>query len=265
MSEYNLLPRSNPIDKARNAYIEGGIADSRIPFRVYDRRFTEERYGRFKDVGGDVADVGCGHKPFPWANRLVDRDPFGDEKKEYNKGVPGIIPGSGNVLKGVKTYSLADGRVFYAVDIERQELPFENKRLDYLYSNQTIEHLGDPSFALEEMKRSAKGGCLRWPGREFELLYSNNGPGPEKTHKWIIEAPGSNLLRFRRMTPQEMQFREFRKSNDDPISYRNHFPPVISKVYRALDKGHDCRDTNEFHWKDGFDFEVIDSGNLSEI
>lgn len=237
-------------------YVSEGFRDYRIPFLIYDKRFAGERYNKFSDVRGNVVDLGCSHKPFPWANFLVEYDPFGSANLSYSGVVPGIDLKSRRLIGRVIQYDVVDGRSLYVLDISKQQLPFGNESLDYAYASHVLEHLDNPTFALNEILRTSRRGCIRFPGRTFELLYGRVA-GPDKVHKWMIELR-NNVLTFRRMTEREMQFITWRRKVDDKVRYPTYFPPQIAAEYLRLEATYDYPDITELFWNGRVEFKIID-------
>jgi len=109
-----------------------------------------------------ILDAGSGHDPHPSANVLCDIS-IGSE---FHRG------GRSAVL---------DGRPFVVCDI--QFLPFKNSVFYLVYSNHVLEHVGNPSRAIQEFKRVGKHGYVSFPSRLWELFFHREWA----PHQWAVD------------------------------------------------------------------------------
>jgi SAM-dependent methyltransferase len=160
--------------------IKPPVDDPSYPHPVYDggRRF----YGQTKRIGswpieqGDVvADIGCGHTPFPYAGILVDRSQD-DGSERFGKVIP------------------SDGRAIVEADIENG-LPFGYKSLDFSYCSHLLEHLHNPMKGCDELKRVSKKGFIEVPNVHYEIFWGT-GMQP-RVHRWIASTKGGTIKFFR--------------------------------------------------------------------
>jgi len=103
---------------------------------MYNFIFVEWRQFNFKksDI---VADFGCGGRPLPRANIIVD------------KFIEGITERP--------TEFLDTGAIIVQSDLSR--LPFKDKSVDFVYMGHVVEHLDKLNESLKEVNRVAGGGC----------------------------------------------------------------------------------------------------------
>lgn len=104
-------------------------------------------------------DVGCGRKPWPRANVVLDANPdmaahAGNEQKFF----------SGTVT---------------------EKMPFETKEFDFVTCFHVLEHVSDPVAAAAELSRVAKEGLVEVPHpiKDGMLLFH------ETDHRWFILPP----------------------------------------------------------------------------
>ena len=103
----------------------------------------------------NMIDLGCGSNPHPKASVAVDKyiEPvhrkFGANKR---------IDVNEIERKGIK---------FIEADFEC--LPFKDKEFDFAYSHHVVEHLDNPSKALNEMMRISRGG--NYLSRHYGRIY----------------------------------------------------------------------------------------------
>lgn len=119
-----------------------------------------------------VVDVGGGSNPLKRANIVVDL--FPDQ-----------------TLHRTGKLHLYEHQKFIKADIEDLSEVFTDKSIDFLFTQQTLEHVNDPARACEEIMRVAKRGFIDVPRVTTELHMGS----PE--HKWYIDLI-DNVLIFRK-------------------------------------------------------------------
>jgi len=119
-----------------------------------------------------VVDVGGGGNPLKRANLVVDLFPA----DTTHRGVP------------LKLYP---HQRFVQADVENMHDVFKDKSVDFLFSQQTFEHLDHPDVACEEIMRVAKRGFLDVPRMATDLHIGH------REHKWLIDWVDGVLV-FRR-------------------------------------------------------------------
>ena len=126
------------------------------------------KYARVHATRKDfVLDVGSGGFPHSTADILVDK--YLEDVLEHR---------SGNVLKL--------DRPFVQADII--ELPFKDKAFDYVIANQIIEHIPEPTRALDEIARVGRRGYISVPSEFQEIICSHS------MHLWVFAKQGNELL-----------------------------------------------------------------------
>ena len=75
---------------------------------------------------------------------------------------------------------------------DAEDLPFEDKSIDFVFTQQTFEHLPTPARACEELMRVAKCGFIDVPRAHIEL---HNG---SLQHLWLIDYRDGVLLFVRK-------------------------------------------------------------------
>lgn len=107
-----------------------------------------------RKAGGLIVEVGPGFVPFAPATTFVDR------AEGSNLPAPG------------------KARTWFAVDVSREPLPFQDKEVSFLYARHVLEDLADPSHFLREVNRVAKAGYIETPSPVAELCRGVDGSKP---------------------------------------------------------------------------------------
>jgi SAM-dependent methyltransferase len=151
-----------------------------------------------------VLDIGSGGDPFPYATHLVDKFP-GDTHHRYQK----------LELKGLP---------FTEADV--QSLPFEDKSFDYIYCSHVLEHVEDPSKALDEIMRVGKRGFIEVPTKMSDIIF--NFTRLKHFHKWHINRVGKKLIFI------EYAENELRDTGDKELFFMAHsfFTNAFRRMYR---------------------------------
>lgn len=114
------------------------------------------------------ADIGCGRKPWPRANHVVDTNSTFEQHKR-------------------------EGQIFTRGSIT-ERLPFNDKQFDFVTCFHVLEHVNDPVAAAKELSRIGKRGLVEvpHPAKEGMLLFH------ETDHRWFV-LPGKDRLLFHRI------------------------------------------------------------------
>lgn len=126
-----------------------------------------------------VLEVGSGHDPYERSDVLCDK--YEDEDKERG----------GELETGE--------RPFYKADME--DMPFDDDEFDFVIASHVIEHVHNPSKAMDELQRVAKAGYIECPSYFGELLRPSR-----EYHRWCI-LPVDDKLIFH--DKQELDFPPF--------------------------------------------------------
>jgi ubiquinone/menaquinone biosynthesis C-methylase UbiE len=160
-------------------YVSKDVADARQKFiRNYEwaaiSRFI--RPGRFLDVGcGAGYAMKRAEEDFSSETSGIDPDPGAHGVGRYNEGY--IQPA--NVLKGFS-----------------ENLPYDNKSFDTVYSSHVLEHVNDVSMTLKEMNRVMKDDGVLIIGMPTATMAFMNGLTPYllTTHHRIVISSSRGLL-----------------------------------------------------------------------
>lgn len=134
-----------------------------IGFRACEPNQPTDHYSEIR-IRRVVLDVGSGHRPHPRANVWAD-------VHTDHTGVP-------------SQPIQINGRPFVCCDV--QHLPFKTQRLDYVYCQHVLEHVGDPPQARAELHRVAAHGQITYPSRWWERLMNAEDPA----HRWQASNAG---------------------------------------------------------------------------
>ena len=118
--------------------------------------------------GWRVLDVGSGNGPFPAADVLCDLF-VGDDTER-------VAP-------------LKLDRPFVSGDV--QDLPFLDSAFDFVYCSHLLEHTIDPTRAISELQRVARGGYIEVPTEYLEKTAKSTA-----AHLWFVRQEGSTLVFF---------------------------------------------------------------------
>ena len=125
-----------------------------------------------------VLDAGSGDNPHWRADVLCDKFLLDD----FGRGERGIVL----------------DRPFVVGDIEH--LPFLNQSFDYIICTAVLEHLNNPSLAMQELMRAGKRGYIEVPTELAEKIQGY------RDHKWFIRKDGQKLIFTRKARPLFDQF-----------------------------------------------------------
>lgn len=201
-----------------------------------------------------VIDLGCGTSPCQWATAAVDKyiEPI---HREF--GANKAIDVSKFEKAGIK---------FYEADLE--SLPFANKQFDFAYSHHVVEHLDNPSAALNEMQRIAKKGVIMCPSIFAEGMFGR------KYHKWLVSNIANRIIFLEKKTkilwfgrgPIRTKGGRIVISkdgnpfdiilNDGRWYHGIHRYRAMSKLMRKYWYGHYPVFENVFNWEGGFSYSI---------
>jgi ubiquinone/menaquinone biosynthesis C-methylase UbiE len=226
------------------------VNDPAYPYPLYDGGWRF--YGQTRRIGGSwpisqgdvVADVGCGHMPFPYATVLVDRS-LDDGAERFGNGIP------------------YDGRKVIEADIEKR-LPFGQNWIDFSYCSHLLEHTEDPEKACDELKRVSKMGFIEVPNLQYELFWGSDVGGP-LIHKWIVAVKDGTIIFRPYGGPEDVK----RINREDPVMHEKTdmiFTGVFKRMsHKADPQAYEKRFeeaytktspesfTDILLWNDGFD------------
>lgn len=183
-----------------------------------------------------ILDIGSGDKPDPRATILAD----------LRLGKQGR-----NRLERYLKETVTD-RPFVRCSIEN--LPFQDKSVDFIISTQIFEHLKYPEKAAEEVCRVGQAGFLQSPGWLMETII------PRIYHLWMIQKSFGKLI-----FETKEHYRD-RTGNSQHICYVTGKDDWNFWFRQQLDKnltfaGLFHRNHNVFYstvrWQDSFEIEVI--------
>jgi len=216
------------------------LSKSPVGLILYSRKFVssetkinyQRRYINF-DIkpGSRVLDIGSGGEPFPYANFLLDRYP-GKTQHRYNKLKTNNLP-----------FSVGD--LLY--------LPYKNKVFDFVYCAHVLEHVEDPSLALDEIMRVGKRGYIEVPTRLSDIAF--NFARLKHFHKWHIVAVGSTLI--------FTEYNDFERRDTGDQEFFHMAHSFIPNSIRSLYRNNKDLFTNMFLWNGSFNYFIFDKkGNL---
>lgn len=107
------------------------------------RKAVEFAESLAEQAGGLCVELGPGNRPFRLAAEFVGRDP-GQARSGYNG-------------------------TFHQLNLSRDELPWADGEVGFLYCRHTIEDLDDPDWCLSEIRRVARAGYIETPSPIAEL------------------------------------------------------------------------------------------------
>jgi len=109
---------------------------------------------RLADGKSLVVELGPGKRPFRPATQFVGR------------------PKTNDVIAALPEYA----GTFHDLDLSRDELPWGDGEVDFLYTRHTLEDLDDPIWCLREIQRVAKSGYIETPSVINELCRGVDAP-----------------------------------------------------------------------------------------
>lgn len=116
-----------------------------------------------------VIDIGCGMYPFPeFVFRNAQRF-FAD----YD-------------LSNDPSVSLGLNGNFIQVDVEN--LPFEDKAFDFIHCSNVLEHVCNPDKGFLELRRISENGYIECPSAFRENIICHTG-----AHQWIVDFKGEGV------------------------------------------------------------------------
>lgn len=190
----------------------------------YPTYATSNVHQLFNVEPGDlVVDIGGGYNPLMRADIVVDK-----------------FPGS-TVHRHLPLKIHPHQRLVVA---DAEALPFKDKSIDFVFTQQTFEHLPNPAKGCEELMRVAKRGFIDVPRAHGEL---HNG-SPE--HLWLIDYRDGVLMfvrkpdvKFSSPLLQDWAYRAF--TLDRKVArYIEYYYPNVSAV--------------QVYWEDGFKYKVYE-------
>lgn len=169
-----------------------------------------------------VCDVGSGGHPHPSADVLVDR--FVSEGHHRSER-PAIVD-----------------RPFVCADV--CALPFRDKAFDYVICNQVVEHLEQPTRALDELSRVGAQGFLCVPTEFGEFIT------PHSEHRWVFALRGRCLLLKRKGPRHDLVSTE----SFGGVFWALHETPEFKRLMRMYADLFMVR----LEWADSIDYQVVD-------
>ena len=166
-----------------------------------------------------VLDIGSGNDPHPRADILLDFK-FSDLDRPFKL--------------------VMNGRPFLIGNVEA--LPFKDKAIDFIICSHVLEHIDNPSKAVEEIVRIGKRGYIEAPSEYIQKLYD------VPTHKWFIKQEGNKLIFRRKKKPfydVDLTLALFKLWNE-----KNPYHRIWSY---AFEEG-----LIKYSWRDRIDYEVFD-------
>lgn len=143
---------------------------SRCLTYFYMARIKLQKFRRMISIprGQRVIDIGGGDGPFPRANVVCEKF-IGDNSERVN--------------------TFFQDRPLVIGDIEF--LPFKDNSFDFAYCSHILEHVEDPTRAINEITRIAQRGFIEVPSKYLELSATSM-----KAHLWTIYKSESGELVF---------------------------------------------------------------------
>lgn len=168
------------------------------------RRKVEEKKLDIKP-SDRVLEVGSGHDPYARSDVLCDKYVEDDTER------------GGELETG--------NRPFHKADIE--DMPFEDNEFDFVIASHVVEHVENPSNAIEELQRVAKRGYIECPSYFGELIR----PGREY-HRWCILPIDGKIIFHNK---EELDFPPFgRLFENGGLKDRSIFLKLFLYQYRNL-------------------------------
>ena len=131
------MPKNNIFES--EDYLSIIYSDSRRPYSDYPLKLAKHLRDHFFGSTGHLLDIGCGRGDILHSLANVGFSVVGTD----------LSPAS------AESASPHEVRI---CDLEKDELPFENDRFDFLFSKSVIEHLANPMKCLIEMNRVVRPG-----------------------------------------------------------------------------------------------------------
>ena len=197
-----------------------------------NRDYPEVWYRAIGEVpGGNVIDIGSGRRPFPPANTLVEK---------Y------LEPSIHSNWK----YPIINGKKMVEADIE--DLPFEDKKFDFVFCSHVLEHVEDPLKACLELMRVGKRGYIETPRIGTDSLFSWG----TDAHKWLVHSM-NNMLCFFEINDLLREGIQSTAWRDILSSFWYH--PLQKAYYRHSDAFNVM-----FNWSERFDIFVFREDKVPE-
>lgn len=168
--------------------------------------------------GDRALDIGGGNNPFEFCTHVLDNDA---DNRPRNPGYQNAVGSFENI-------------------------PFPDKYFDFVITKHTLEHVGDFTASLNEMKRVGRQGLVITPSPLYEYCMGSD------CHNYIIAKNGNILYGMRKW------FAKFPLSNFAwGLTYFSPlFLETVFYLYRPLWETH-------FYWNEDFDFVEIRDEDLS--
>ena len=173
-----------------------------------------------------VLDVGSGDKPHWRADVLCDLYPETSYAYQRSGGGPALV-----------TAPLVIGDV--------QKLPFKDKSFDFVVASHLLLNVPDVEAACNELMRVAKAGYIEVAAEGHAKI------NDFESHLWWCHKNGRRLV----FKPKEsMQYdAEIYDFSRALIRRKVWFEKIVHPHFDLV--------TNEMHWRDKFDYEVVDTVN----
>ena len=174
-----------------------------------------------------VADFGCGDRPLPRANILVDK--FLENATER----PGEFIDTGAFI----------------IQCELHMLPFKDKTIDFVYSSHVIEHLINLKDALNEMQRACRRGYITCPSALREKIMAH------KMHIWLIEKKDDCLL----ITPKEKPYPDYINNFFDKL-----LASEKSYIWNNFEKNFNKEFFIKYFWENKINYKIKNKDNIAQ-
>jgi hypothetical protein len=191
------------------------------------RRKVEEKKIDIKP-SDRVLEVGSGHDPYARSDVLCDKYVEDDTER------------GGELETG--------NRPFHKADIE--DLPFEDNEFDFVIASHVVEHVENPSNAIEELQRVAKRGYIECPSYFGELIRPSR-----EYHRWCI-LPIDGKLVFKHK--EDLNFSPFGTLFENGgLKDQSIFLKLFLYQYKNIF-------LVERRWEEGIGYEIADDGEYEE-
>lgn len=179
---------------------------------------------------GIFLDVGPGGTPFSKANILLEKY-LSDNYERIGDSL------------------WLDDRVLINADIT--QMPFKDKSIDYLTCLHVLEHEKDPSVAIQEIQRVAKGGLIETPDASYEKIVS------WPFHRWYVtHDKDENKLVF---------VKKHKRIFDQDIDKFKEIFLKMDMQRKLLRRRYDNGMLVIYPWKNEINFQVLDSDKNKSI
>lgn len=207
---------------------------SPVGLQIYTRKFVfgekkidyQKRFVDFDIKEGErVLDIGSGGSPFVYATHLVDKFP-GKTHHRYEE-------------------FRTNGVEFTQADVE--DLPFDDKSFDYIYTSHVLEHVENPEKALNEISRVGKRGFIEVPTKMSDTVL--NLTRLQHFHKWYINKVGKKLIFI------EYNQNELRDMGNMECFYMAH--SLFTNAFRRMYRKHKDLFSTFYIWSDRIEYVII--------